>query len=515
MKQKVKVNITKLGTKDSKDESLFGKVQATSSQYARSDSKTDEIAEPVYSYENLSKVPETDDIVDSNIRAIAQNVVGFGYRFEQYEGDEASFKAQKALIENVFNNPNEQFESFIVISKLVCIDRETFGTGYIEARRDIDGNIARLYHAPTFRIRARKDKIVPNENVVEKRGYVMVSGKKGDLKPVMYFKNFGDERHMNRETGEYGNVEPALRASELIEFKNHNTKSRYYGVPQYLSTESAIVGNNYASTTNNNRFKNNCVPDQMVIVNNGSIVSGKNELKSYFQNEFKGAENAGKTLLIEVEGYDKDAIREGLEKATVQVVPLNSWKDSDFQKFQDRNDVRIRRSFRISKIILGETDDVNRAAATAAKEIAEEQVFSPIRTEMDEIINQTIVADILKKANVSGTPSVWFAFIKMKIDDPEYRLQLAEKMSSTKVGTINEIRETLGLRAFGDEEDQMYNTPLKSLELMLVMQALDSTTQEVKTAQMAKLEKVFKTGDMAQAYKMILSGYGVFGGRQD
>jgi capsid portal protein len=516
MSKKESVKVTRLGDNESLfgDSSHFGKTAISQDRpYVDAKAKTDEIAPPAYSYENLALVPETDDVVYSNIRAIVQNVTGFGFRFEQYEGDEKAFEAQKAMIEGLFNKPNENYESFVVISKLISIDRETFGTGYMEVRRDLDKVIKRIYHSPAFRIRARKDRVVEGEIKVERRGYVLLSGKAGDTKPIMYFKNFGDERDMNMKTGEYGKVDGALRASELIEFKHYNTKTAYYGIPQYISTESAVIGNNYAATTNNNRFKNNCVPDQLIIVNNGSIVSGKKELNSYFKDEFKGSENAGKSLLIEVEGYDKDAIKDGLEKATVQVVPLNKWNDSDFSKFQERNDLRIRRTFRLSKIILGETDDVNRASATAAKEVAEEQVFNPIRIEMDEIINQTIVADILNRNNVSGTPAVWFSFVKMSIDDSDLRIKRAETMNGTGVGTINEIREELGLPAFGEDSDPIYNTPIRGLQMMMVAEALSEGTEAVKTAQMSRLTEVFKSDKVAEAYKMILAGYGVIGGK--
>jgi PBSX family phage portal protein len=505
MKKKDLVKVSKLGIKLSAD-SLFGKAVYGNDQFGDSSANNDEIAVPVYNYENLRHVPEINDIVDTNIRAIVQNVTGFGYHFEQISGDQKEYERQLAIVKPLFDDPNEYYETFVTIIKLVSIDRETYGTGYLEVRRNNEGNIARLYHMPAYRIRARKDRIDKKTKNVEQRGYVLLSS---DDKPIMYFKNFGDARDLNSETGEYGKVPFNMRASELIEFKHHNTQSKYYGIPQYISAESAIIGNNYASAINNNRFKNNCVPDQLIVVNNGSIISGKEELSEYFRREFKGAENAGKSLLIEIEGYDKSLVSEGLEKATVQVIPLNDWHDADFLEFQANNDIRIRRVFRLSKIIIGETDDVNRASARTAKEIAEEQVFSPIRIEMNEIINQTIIKDILQRHNILDSPAVWFAFDKMTMQDPDYELRKAEVMASTRVASINEIRNLLGLPSYGKEGDKIYNTPIIGISYESIADVLNQTNEEVKSMYLDKLQDILGKNENAEAYKMLLKAFNV------
>jgi hypothetical protein len=63
-----------------------------------------------------------------------------------------------------------------------------------------------------------------------------------------------------------------------------------------------------------------------------------------------------------------------------------------FEKYDDRCEIRIRRSFRLPPIFLGQTAAYNFATAFASYVVAEAQVFKPERDAFDEIISMRLLA---------------------------------------------------------------------------------------------------------------------------
>lgn len=479
----------------------------------------DQIAPPIYNYDNLHLVANNSDVISSNIRAIEQNTVGFGFGFVpvdddviKNESEQKRYEEQSKILKKFFKNPNDQFQTLTQIFTLALRDREIYGTGYIEVRRNQGGDIIALYHVPAKRIRARKDMVRKEDGEVQKRGYGYYSGKNISGAPTSYFKNFGDERKMDYLTGKYNTTHGYKReASEIIEIRNHSTETIYYGEPQFKPAEQAIVGNVFAATSNNSKFKNNCVPDKIIVVNNGRIVSGKNDLAKYFQNGLKGPDNAGKTILVEVEGdIVGDITKDTQMKSAVTVIDLNKWNEADFMEFMQQNDIRIRRMYRIPKIVLGETEDVNRATANAAKEMAEQQVFSPIRIEIDEIVNRTIVADILGR-NKFNEIVVRFQFNKMLIKDPDYVLNKIGVMNTSGIASINEMRKTLGMPEYNGDGKELADVPVKILSLMIAASiATDNAEATVKETEKIfhnHLVKMAGSNNIAKSLVMMMDAY--------
>jgi len=65
--------------------------------------------------------------------------------------------------------------------------------------------------------------------------------------------------------------------------------------------------------------------------------------------------------------------------------------DALFVNYMERNDDKIRRSFRLPPIFMGRAEDYTRATADSSRKVGEEQVFRPERNEDDAVWNQTIV----------------------------------------------------------------------------------------------------------------------------
>jgi|GEM_PF-6002069 len=506
-KGKVKAKLIKAGARDEIDKALnlfgrkvvYNKEKAETKQAIQKESSIYEgenehnIVPTPFDMHALAVVPEKSEIVAGNITAMEQNVAGFGWLInaidEELSAEEkmkGAVKKQADAIKEVLTDPNTRHENFVSIGKRIIRDRETFGHGFMEVVRNRKGDIASVYFCPAKNIRKRRDKVVNGKR--EPQGFVQLSG--GD--PIMFYRDFGDDRIMDRKTGEYKEVPYERQASELIMVKIHNTHSTYYGVPRYIPAELAITGNHYAAKSNNNRFKNNNVPDYAMIISNGEIIDGEDDIQNYLKENFNRTDGAGRFLVMQVEGEDAgyDPTKP-LQRAGIQIVEMNKWKDARWKKYEEANDKKIRRIWRLSPIITGDVENVNRASANAAKEIAEEQVFNPERVEFDELINQTIVQDIIKSKTNSEDVKVRFQWKKMHISYPDLDLKKADRAASTRAGSLNEIRAFIGLPEY--EDDDVADTPIYILEREDKLRAIEELKQAKSNQANENANKVIDT----------------------
>ena len=68
--------------------------------------------------------------------------------------------------------------------------------------------------------------------------------------------------------------------------------------------------------------------------------------------------------------------------------------DAMFQRYDEGCANKVRGSFRLGGVFMGRVDDANRANSVAQYVSAETQVFRPERSEFDEIMNSTVMAEI-------------------------------------------------------------------------------------------------------------------------
>lgn len=219
-----------------------------------------EFVEPRYNPDTWAAAMETNTRLGRSIRTVARNTVGLGWFVEPVEkispktSEEYREKvnAQKKKLEAILDKPNDEMP-LNEIFYMMKIDEEAIGDGYIEVVRNNAGAIAKIYHAPgvTMRIRVTEDE----NGHQEIGGYVQIRGNE-----KRYFKEFGDTRIMNAETGKYHEGGEPLaveyRATEILHFKLYSPSSTWYGAPRYVSAAPAITGNRLASLRNMKFFDN-------------------------------------------------------------------------------------------------------------------------------------------------------------------------------------------------------------------------------------------------------------------
>jgi len=199
-----------------------------------------EIIKPPYDPALWASLLEDNTRLCRSITAYARMTVGLGYSFapkidmsKANQGQKKEVEIQQQRAERLFGSPNTEYP-FPSLMYRVMVDEEATGNGYVEVSRSRMGKPAALWHCPSHTIRVRND-----------GGFVQIRANK-----KKYFKNYGDSRSLDSDTGKYFEVDSPegqklplnRRGNEIIHFRVYSPRSSFYGVPRYVSTAYAITG---------------------------------------------------------------------------------------------------------------------------------------------------------------------------------------------------------------------------------------------------------------------------------
>lgn len=213
-----------------------------------------------------------------------------------------------------------------------------------------------------------------------------------------FYKDFGDDRVVSRASGRYFDTIQELRkaegknampASEMFHFKIRSSSSPY-GVPRWIGALISVLGSRASEEVNYMYFDNKAIPPMALLVSGGRLSeSSVRKIESYVEDRIKGRKNFHDIMIIEAlpadAEVDSQSEIEHPGKMRIELVPLfgAQQKDALFQEYDENNQLKVGRSWRIPQILTGKTDDMNRSTAITAKGMAEEQVFQPPRDRFD------------------------------------------------------------------------------------------------------------------------------------
>jgi len=301
-------------------------------------------------------------------------------------------------------------------------DCETVGWATLEVLRDQAGLVADLGHVPAYTVRLGPEhppvlvdrtirhpttgKLVTVRRWARFRLFAQV--KEGR---TVWFKAYGDPRHVNWITGE---VRPAeaepwgtdaqgnnLEATELVYIRNYHPATPY-GVPRWLGGIPHVRASRSAAELLVDWFDNAPIGVYLAWIAGGRWKPGGLEaLQDQLDHGGRGMANAWNVLGLEADvgtGGERDPLdetrdspaRAGLEALNADL-PAELYHGRD--SLIDRSAVRVRAMFRLGAIYFGDSEgESNRAAADTARAIGEEQVFAPLRaSRWENVINVQIL----------------------------------------------------------------------------------------------------------------------------
>lgn len=462
----------------------------------------DEIIRPPIEPKRLMETVEQSDNLPALVEAVATNLALFGWGIKYKDSFDYN-KSDKALqqkadeewivLEELFTyfNLTESFERLIYRA---LIDKYTIGYGTIEILRDGTGEICggEYARAVNFRIASnsldeqyadikyiRKVRGEEKQLVATKRFKKFVQLIDGQTR---YFKEFGDPRYLNYETGKYSNDATGKDATEILFITSHNPGSVYGNVP-WVGCVPEVLGNRKASEVNLDFFNNGKMIPFAILTNGGLLTQASVDALE----NGKGLDNFFKCIILEAKPPKSSIATDGeVQKSIdVKIQPLTdtNLKDGLFQEYQKNSREKVRGSFRLPPIYLGDSGDYTRATADTAKLIAEEQVFVPIRHYIASIFNMVLEYELNLK------------YCELYFKGPQ--MGSVEELSNAlapyiQAGAVspNMLIDTLGKILGKDFEpfpDKVGNTPIEILKLMKDEREKDEPIQKMNQESVSRV----------------------------
>jgi len=425
--EKRKVRTLKALVFEAKDGETPESATRTISEEAIFASVANRVVPPPVNASVLSRIVENSSVLGPPIEAMETNIELFGHRFvprvpESGLDDEskAEMAREKIALSNAFASLSDN-GPFIDLRRRVRHDYETNGYAFVEAIRGASGRLMRLRHipAPQVRLSLEGDDFVqvdeptitigddgaPTLETVKvwKRFRTFVQGNavfSGGAASIRHrwFKQFGDPRTLDSETGEFvpeSKVKafPKARAAgELYYITRYNPLSPY-GLPRWWGAYLNVLGIRESEEINYSTFSNNMIPSMAFLVSNGMLTQQTiDRIQELIDTRIAGKQNRSAFLIIEAEsafeGEDGGQVK-------LDIKPLQQYQHGDamFLGYSKWNVGSVMRSFRLFPLFVGDTSGLNRSIAEIGRRLADEQVFAPERSIMDWHINRLVLLE--------------------------------------------------------------------------------------------------------------------------
>jgi len=329
------------------------------------------------------------------VEVVAGAAVGVGYDLaaDDETKEKEARSALEALVEDSFSN----FCAFIIEAL-----RAT-GVAYIEVVRNAKNEIAELYPVLPQTIWINKDPTTGFTHKPEKNSNTKVA-----------FKRFGEQGEGN----------------EIIMLKTPCMADRHYGLPRWLPCMGAIDLDASAIDYNRAFFSNSAIPEMAIIVEGGEFSPEVEEaVKNFLTNNFKGADNAHRTLYIPVTDPN----------VKVRLEPLNKQiRDAAFHQLRVDDRDEIIGAHGVPPRIVGimSAGSLGGGGEVTGQILVFDQVtLQPVREKLSKIFNKTIIAEM-------GLPEI--SFRKLDITSSMDDSEALAKLVAAGVISAEEARSELG-----------------------------------------------------------------------
>jgi PBSX family phage portal protein len=428
------------------------------------------IISPPLILETLEVLPDQNNTLGICIEAMEVNIDGTGHTIvsAREDGGDPDPKLRRK-IENFFKIPYP-YTSMRKLRRKTRRDSESTGNGYWEIIRNKNGEIRFLKQVPSSDIRLLKldDPVMAEVNVFDEDGPATVQVKMRQRRyaqavgeKVVYFKDYGVTRNLNKDTGEWESAAKKVpadkRASEMLHFTINEHKSGY-GTPRWIGNLPSALGSREAEELNLGILSSGGMPPALIIVQNGTVDGPiKQDLQTIFQGD---KVNKTRAAILEIQG-DGTIDKPGNVKVKIERLDTKGSGDFMYDTYDASCSNRVRKAFRLPPMFTGDAHEYSFASAYASYTVAEAQVFAPERGEFDDCINNTIMREL----DPSGT--YVFRSNPLTVGDIEHKVKLLTIASTSKLASkasllssINEIGGMALIKASKNEYKNDGNSPL-------------------------------------------------------
>lgn len=354
------------------------------------------------------------------IQAFLDNTVGTGWEAGAVIRGRTPRPTEKGLLESFVSDANAT-QSLDSVMDAVIRDRESAGFGFMEIIRDSAGNTALAKHAPALFTRLcpihpdevevtydvpRGERMMPVKEFRKFRRFVQQVGAR-----FVYFKEFGDPRKMDRQTGLFS-YEPGYvagrEATEIWHWKLPSNEP--YGKPRWINQLPNILGVRESEEGNWRYFEDNTVPPALLTVSGGRLTADSAAaVQRMLQSH--GADKQNRMVLVEAVGEGADVGESGTGSIQIKVEKLTDARQSDslFDKYDEGTMRKVLSSWRMTPAAIGRSSSAKDLPAEL--QVMETTVFAPERAKIDEQLNKGLTNSraglgLVSVKLVSRTPAI-------------------------------------------------------------------------------------------------------------
>lgn len=370
-----------------------------------------QVVPPPYDPWLLISAVEESDVLGPACETMGHNIAGYGYDLDALF-DRVDEEGNQLDEPPEAKTERETLELFLascstlgLVEALYRVDYdcETTGNGYLEILRDALGRVAGLEPAPSYTMRLGR---LSSSILVDVPFRHPTTGQLVTLRRwrrfrlfvqirdqlVRYFKEYGDPRFVNCETGEArdtswgrGQDGGLLDATEVFHVRQYRSYTPY-GVPRWVGAIPQVRAGRSASELVCDWFDYAPIGAKIALLAGGTWKQESlDQALDTIDDMARGAENAWGIVTLEADPLSmKDPLDETRDappriqfEDLAFVLPEGLYKGPECLISMARE--RVAAMFRLPPIYFGRSDDYTRATSNTARASTEEQVFVPIR----------------------------------------------------------------------------------------------------------------------------------------
>jgi len=187
-------------------------------------------------------------------------------------------------------------------------------------------------------------------------------------------------------------------------------------------------------------------PRMAVLVSGGALTQDTiDSMESYFT-QTQGFENAHRVLVLETSAVNVNS--PDWKPPRVELVPLTIGQtdDASFMGYSKAVNERVRETFRIASIFLGNSEDVNRAAAFTMREMTVNLTFVPEGLKLARLLNQSLLKAWMEERKIPQEKClVQYGFEVPSTMSQKDKASMYRELSAAGALSPNDIRTELGL----------------------------------------------------------------------
>jgi len=398
------------------------------------------VAPPVNRY-IAAQYAANSSVLATVVRAYVDNLFGNGFRVVREK--DAKGGVNQALLESFFGateTAGEQGtkESLVLQQfKLWLTDTESVGVGYLEIVMDDKGKLpTTIKHLPAVTVR---DVVNPER---EYPVYIQMD-MAGN---TVYFKDARDELDYDSTSGKVATRDSGKRlAHPVICLRVRDALGMHEGRPRWWGERYKLEAYQSGDVSTAMWYKQGLVLSGILsLLGMEFEKKGVDDIDKWFADKAQGLQNHHAVLVLE--GAAEDGVQprikyDKLAPDNPQIVALEAQ-----EKIKDA----IRYCWRMSRLVLGQETNINKATAITLRQTDEEQAFGPDRLTVQALINEYIVKPLLggKGEKQSGYSIV---IDSMALTANADKVDTAKTLSETLAATMNDIRAKAGLPLLEDD----------------------------------------------------------------